>query len=112
MAIAFLPIFADARSNLRYSAGLDEGEYFMIMNRPGESASGSGLLAPFQLDVWILILVSLLAVGPCIYYLIIIRNRLTKDEEQKIYPLPHCIWFVYGEQYITSFQVFLINYFL
>lgn len=96
VAVAFLPILADARQHIRFSTGLDEGEYYMIMTRPTESASGSGLLAPFQLYVWILILISLLAVGPCIYYLIILRNRLTKDEEQKIYPLPHCIWFVYG----------------
>uniref|UniRef100_A0A336K8J6 CSON003923 protein n=1 Tax=Culicoides sonorensis TaxID=179676 RepID=A0A336K8J6_CULSO len=96
IAVAFLPILADARKHIRFSAGIDEGEYYMIMIRPAESASGSGLLAPFQLDVWILILISLLAVGPCIYYLIILRNRMTKDEEQKIYPLPHCIWFVYG----------------
>lgn len=96
VAVAFLPILADARQHIRFSAGLDEAEYYMIMTRPAESASGSGLLAPFQLYVWILILISLLAVGPCIYYLIILRNRMTKDEEQKIYPLPHCIWFVYG----------------
>ncbi|XP_063708736.1 glutamate receptor ionotropic, delta-2 [Culicoides brevitarsis] len=96
VAVAFLPILADAREHIRFSTGLDEGEYYMIMTRPAESASGSGLLAPFQLYVWLLILISLLAVGPCIYYLIILRNRLTKDEKQKIYPLPHCIWFVYG----------------
>lgn len=96
VAVAFLPILADAREHIRFSAGLDEGEYYMIMTRPAESASGSGLLAPFQLYVWLLILISLLAVGPCIYYLIILRNRMTKDAEQKIYPLPHCIWFVYG----------------
>lgn len=96
VAVAFLPILADARQHIRFSTDLDEAEYYMIMTRPTESASGSGLLAPFQLYVWILILISLLAVGPCIYYLIILRNRMTKDEEQKIYPLPHCIWFVYG----------------
>lgn len=96
VAVAFLPILADARQYIRFSTGLDEGEYYMIMTRPADSASGSGLLAPFQLYVWILILISLLAVGPCIYYLIILRNRLTKDAEQRIYPLPHCIWFVYG----------------
>uniref|UniRef100_A0A182QRA1 Ionotropic glutamate receptor L-glutamate and glycine-binding domain-containing protein n=1 Tax=Anopheles farauti TaxID=69004 RepID=A0A182QRA1_9DIPT len=96
MAVAFLPILADARQHIRYSTGLDEGEWIMIMVRPMESASGSGLLAPFNRDVWILILISLLAVGPIIYGLLILRHRLTKDKEQIIYTLPHCVWFVYG----------------
>ncbi|EAA00639.3 AGAP011968-PA [Anopheles gambiae str. PEST] len=96
MAVSFLPILADARQHIRYSTGLDEGEWIMIMVRPMESASGSGLLAPFNRDVWILILVSLLAVGPIIYGLLILRHRLTKDKEQIIYTLPHCVWFVYG----------------
>ncbi|XP_058124885.1 glutamate receptor ionotropic, kainate 2 [Anopheles ziemanni] len=96
MAVAFLPILADARQHIRYSTGLDEGEWIMIMVRPMESASGSGLLAPFNRDVWILILISLLAVGPIIYGLLILRHRLTKDKEQVLYTLPHCVWFVYG----------------
>ncbi|XP_049296784.1 glutamate receptor ionotropic, delta-2 isoform X1 [Anopheles funestus] len=96
MAVAFLPILADARKHIRYSTGLDEGEWIMIMVRPMESASGSGLLAPFNRDVWILILLSLLAVGPIIYGLLILRHRLTRDKEQIIYSLPHCVWFVYG----------------
>uniref|UniRef100_A0A182JGR2 Ionotropic glutamate receptor C-terminal domain-containing protein n=1 Tax=Anopheles atroparvus TaxID=41427 RepID=A0A182JGR2_ANOAO len=96
LAVAFLPILADARQHIRYSTGLDEGEWIMIMVRPMESASGSGLLAPFNRDVWILILISLLAVGPIIYGLLILRHRLTKDKEQVLYTLPHCVWFVYG----------------
>lgn len=97
MAVAFLPIISDARNFMTYSAtSLDEGEWIMIMKRPKESAGGSGLVAPFDRDVWILILVSLLAVGPIIYGLIILRYKLTRDTSQKTYPLPHCVWFVYG----------------
>lgn len=96
MAVAFIPILAEAREHVLYSTSLDEGEWMMIMIRPAESASGSGLLAPFDRDVWILILISLLAVGPIIYLMIIIRHYLTKDREQKTYSLPHCVWFVYG----------------
>ncbi|XP_058463209.1 glutamate receptor ionotropic, kainate 4 [Malaya genurostris] len=96
MAVAFLPILADARQHILYSTGLDEGEWMMIMVRPMESASGAGLLAPFQRDVWILILVSLLAVGPIIYALLVLRYKMTKDKEQALYALPHCVWFVYG----------------
>lgn len=97
IASVFMPILADARNYIEYSTTtLDEGEWIMIMLRPAESATGAGLLAPFDRDVWILILISLLAVGPIIYGLIIIRYKLTKDNIQKIYPMPHCIWFVYG----------------
>lgn len=68
----------------------------MVMLRPAESATGSGLLAPFETAVWILIIVSLFAVGPIIYGLIILRNKLTGDDSQKPYSLSHCAWFVYG----------------
>lgn len=97
MAATFLPILSEVRQFVKYSTTtLDEGEWIMIMTRPGESASGSGLLAPFDGPVWVLIFISLLAVGPIIYLLIIIRFKLTNDDSQKNYPLPHCIWFVYG----------------
>lgn len=97
MAAVFIPVMADARKHIEYSTTtLDEGNWIMLMRRPGESATGSGLLAPFDKNVWLLILLSLLTVGPSIYLLIIIRLKLTKDKSQSIYPLPHCIWFVYG----------------
>lgn len=97
MAVAFLPIISDARSFMNYSTtSLDEGEWIMIMKRPRESAGGSGLVAPFDKGVWYLILVSLLAVGPVIWGIIALRHKITKDTEQEPYPLPHCIWFVYG----------------
>ncbi|XP_017060059.1 glutamate receptor 2 [Drosophila ficusphila] len=97
LAAAFIPSLSDQRTYVYYSTTtLDEGEWIMVMQRPRESASGSGLLAPFEFWVWILILVSLLAVGPIIYVLIILRNRLTGDGQQTPYSLGHCAWFVYG----------------
>lgn len=97
MAVAFIPVLPDARKYIEFStATLDEGEWIMIMLRPAESASGAGLLAPFNRDVWFLILFSMLTVGPIIYGLIILRNKLTKDDSQDIYPMSHCMWFVYG----------------
>lgn len=97
LAAAFIPSLSEQRSFVYYSTTtLDEGEWLMVMRRPRESASGSGLLAPFDFWVWILIFVSLLAVGPIIYVLIIIRNRLTGDSSQQPYSLGHCAWFVYG----------------
>lgn len=97
LAVAFLPILSDTRDFIKYSVTtLDEGEWIMLMRRPVISATGTGLLAPFTLNVWILILVSLLVVGPLIYGIIIIRWKLTGDKDQRLYPLPHCMWFVYG----------------
>lgn len=63
---------------------------------PSVFCTGNGLLAPFNYQVWILILVSLVFVGPIIYLLIVIRNKMTSDREQKMYTMPHCVWFVYG----------------
>lgn len=68
----------------------------MIMNRPFSSASGSGLLAPFDQPVWVLILVSLLLMGPIIYGLLWIRWKWTKDTVQEVYSLPRVVFFVYG----------------
>lgn len=97
MAAAFIPQMTDLRRYIQYSTTtLDEGEWIMVMQRPRESATGSGLMAPFEFWVWILIFVSLLAVGPIIYLLIILRNKLTGDGDQKPYSLGHCAWFVYG----------------
>ncbi|XP_017080167.1 glutamate receptor ionotropic, delta-1 [Drosophila eugracilis] len=97
LAAAFIPSLSEQRTFVFYSSTtLDEGEWIMVMQRPRESASGSGLLAPFEFWVWILILVSLLVVGPIIYVLIILRNRMTGDNQQTPYSLGHCAWFVYG----------------
>nr|QKN21173.1 ionotropic receptor [Zeugodacus cucurbitae] len=97
LAAAFIPTLSEQHSFVFYSTTtLDEGEWIMVMQRPRESATGSGLMAPFDFWVWILIFISLLAVGPIIYILIILRNRLTGDKEQKPYSLGHCAWFVYG----------------
>lgn len=97
LAVGFIPDMFDARTYVDFSTTtLDEGNWIMMMRRPGESATGSGLMAPFDRDVWLLILLSLTTVGPSVYGLVILRMKLTKDKEQGIYKLPHCMWFVYG----------------
>lgn len=67
----------------------------VLLRRPKESATGSGLLAPFTKWVWILIILSLLVVGPIIYFIIYLRYRICKDDA-KLYSLSNCMWFVYG----------------
>jgi glutamate receptor, ionotropic, invertebrate len=76
------------------------------MLRPQESASGAGLLAPFDVVVWYLIFVSLVVTGPIIWCIIWLYCRFAKqDEDQKKYSIAQCIWYVYGELY--SFYVFV-----
>lgn len=92
-----MPVMADARNYITYSTTtLDEGQWLILMPRPEASATGSGLLAPFDRKVWLTLLLSLLTVGPFIYIMLIIRKYLTKDTEQEIYHIPYCLWFVYG----------------
>nr|AVH87308.1 ionotropic receptor 20 [Holotrichia parallela] len=93
---AFLPPFAYFSNYIRFSTNLDKGEWVVLMRRPPVSATGSGLLAPFTFQVWLLILVSLFAVGPIIYFLILLQSRLCREDDNVIYPLPSCVWFVYG----------------
>lgn len=97
LAAAFLPVVREGQQVVQYSRNLDTGEFVVLMRRPSESAQGSGLLAPFTLGVWLLILISLIAVGPIIYLLILLRYWLCPMDEKNItFPLPSCVWFVYG----------------
>lgn len=45
--------------------------------------------------VWLLILMSLIAVGPIIYGIMLLRHKLC-GHESAVYPIPTCVWFVYG----------------
>lgn len=98
MAAAFLPVFHEMDNLVNWSTTLDESNWVVMLKRPSESATGSGLLAPFDSTVWILILVSLIAIGPTIYIIVLIRAMLCKGDEvlTTIVPLDNCVWFVYG----------------
>lgn len=96
MAAAFLPVIPSLWSHIRYSRAIDRGEWVVLMNRPQESATGSGLWAPFTLRVWFLILAALLSTGPVIYGLIRLHCTLCTGDDVHVYPLQACVWFVYG----------------
>ncbi|XP_077291675.1 ionotropic receptor 76b [Arctopsyche grandis] len=96
LAVGFLPKLIDSHKFVKYSQSLDEGEWVIMMKRPRESASGSGLLAPFDQNVWYLILVSVIIFGPFIYIAVWVRYILTKDQNNKPYGMSPCLWFVYG----------------
>nr|WBU77227.1 ionotropic receptor [Odontothrips loti] len=108
MAAALLPVTPTTLKLATPSISLGETEFVILMKRPVASATGSGLLAPFTTTVWILILVSLILIGPIIFVIIKIRNYLVRrkrpllvpsehaDFEPEDYSLPSCVWFVYG----------------
>nr|ARN17856.1 ionotropic receptor 10 [Cephus cinctus] len=95
MAVAFLPVLSEAHNTVKYGTYLDEMEWTILMKRPQESATGSGLLAPFDTTVWILILISVIIVGPTIYILIYIRSKISQEKSEH-YSVATCMWFVYG----------------
>lgn len=96
MAAAFLPVIPAYWSFVDYSVGLDAGEWVVLMKRPKESATGSGLLAPFTFGVWILILASVICMAPVINSLIRTHYKLCKEDQPVIYGMGACSWFVFG----------------
>ncbi|XP_060530538.1 glutamate receptor U1 [Cylas formicarius] len=94
VAATFLPMTYN--ETIRYSRSLDTAEWVVLMLRPKESATGSGLLAPFTASVWTLIIISLLIVGPILYLVVFIRVKMCEDDRDAEFSLPACMWFVYG----------------
>nr|WJJ63350.1 ionotropic receptor 76b [Pachyrhinus yasumatsui] len=94
VAAAFLPLqYTDVVS---YSRSLDTAQWVVLMKRPAESATGSGLLAPFTATVWTLIIISLLVVGPILWLIVLLRAKMCKENYDSVFSLPACMWFVYG----------------
>ncbi|XP_031832932.2 ionotropic receptor 76b isoform X1 [Nomia melanderi] len=96
MAVAFLPVLPEMGRYCEFSAFLDETSITAVMERPQESATGSGLLAPFERTVWLLLLVSLICVGPIIYLFASIRAKLWRDPDSEKFTVLSCFWFTYS----------------
>ncbi|XP_014253533.1 glutamate receptor ionotropic, kainate 2 [Cimex lectularius] len=96
MVAAFLPVLPQSHQYITWGVELYQASYYVLMKRPADSNTGSGLLAPFDSAVWVLILISLLAVGPIMYLVMWLRMKLCRDEYAQVFPLPSCVWFVYG----------------
>ncbi|KAL6257038.1 hypothetical protein P5V15_011973 [Pogonomyrmex californicus] len=96
MAAAFLPIMPELRKFCTFSVALDQSELSVLMKRPPESATGSGLLAPFDRTVWLLVLAAVVSVGPIIYVFATFRAKLWNDPKSENYTLFSCVWFVYS----------------
>ncbi|CAD6208129.1 GSCOCT00010389001.3-RA-CDS, partial [Cotesia congregata] len=96
MAVAFIPIIPEYMNFVEFSPILDSLEVSVLMERPLQSAIGSGLLAPFSKTVWICIFVSLALVGPIIYFVTSFRTWLWDRTNQDMYSFIDCVWFAYG----------------
>ncbi|XP_033336449.2 ionotropic receptor 76b [Megalopta genalis] len=96
MAVAFLPVLPEMERFCEFSTYLDETRLTAVMKRPKESASGSGLLAPFERTVWFLVLASLIFMGPIIYFLASIREKLWHGPDLEGFSVTSCVWFAYS----------------
>ncbi|KAK9300374.1 hypothetical protein QLX08_006915 [Tetragonisca angustula] len=96
VAVAFLPVLPEMGQYCTFSTPLDEMKLTAVMKRPQDSATGSGLLAPFERIVWLLVLASLIFVGPIIYLFANIRAKLWHDSTSENFSLSSCFWFVYS----------------
>ncbi|XP_047517997.1 glutamate receptor ionotropic, delta-2-like [Pieris napi] len=95
LAAAFIPIMKNSDQFVSFSTVIDECKWMMMLKRPKESAVGSGLLAPFNETVWLLILAAVMIYGPCLTLLTKLRSKLMPEEEDYIRLSPS-FWFVYG----------------
>ncbi|XP_029037406.2 glutamate receptor ionotropic, delta-1 isoform X2 [Osmia bicornis bicornis] len=95
VAVAFLPVLPEMRRYCSFGASLDETRLTAVMKRPQVSATGSGLLAPFETTVWLLVLASLISIGPIIYIFAKIR-KLWNDPTSENFTLSSCLWFAYS----------------
>lgn len=96
MAVAFLPILPELRKYCTFSTTLEQSELTVLMKRPQESATGSGLLAPFDTTVWLLVLTAVVIVGPIIYVFATLRAKLWNEPDSENYSFFSCVWFAYG----------------
>lgn len=51
MAAAFIPVLPGLDKFVKWGIELTQFQYVVLMKRPKESATGSGLLAPFETEV-------------------------------------------------------------
>ncbi|XP_037069520.1 glutamate receptor ionotropic, delta-1-like [Pollicipes pollicipes] len=70
----------------------------LLIERPKAETRDDSLLAPFSNKVWIMILISMLVMGPLIWGIIRFRVWLATSDKHlnRIIPLGSCVWFVYG----------------
>ncbi|XP_014213067.1 glutamate receptor 2 [Copidosoma floridanum] len=96
MAVSHIPIIPELAKYVDFSDAIELMDMTFLIPRPGTSATGTGLFAPFSERVWWAILFSIFIIGPAIYIIIILRSRLSKCEGSEKFTFFMCLWWAYG----------------
>nr|XP_045595314.1 glutamate receptor ionotropic, kainate 2-like [Procambarus clarkii] len=83
---------------LDFSLLLGTTTFGFLVKRPYDTPKTDALLKPFTYQVWWMILVATVAMGPLMYSLIIMRKKVCEKDTvlNRVFPLDECMWFVYG----------------
>ncbi|KAA0198341.1 Ionotropic receptor 76b, partial [Hyalella azteca] len=83
---------------LEFTAPLGTSSYGALVRRPGFSPKPDALLQPFDLKVWLVIVATLVMMGPLMYAVILTGVRLGRRDASSThaFTLTQCVWFVYG----------------
>ncbi|CAB3368170.1 Hypothetical predicted protein [Cloeon dipterum] len=97
LVAAFLPVPRHP-DGLIYSTPVTADKWVFLMQRPRKSLIGTSLLEPFTLEVWMLTLFALVLMGPLIFAIIKLRQKLVhaSGPKSRVYRLNECVWFTYG----------------
>ncbi|KAF4523637.1 hypothetical protein B566_EDAN010147 [Ephemera danica] len=99
MVAALIPVRQQLQpEGIVYSTPVAVDEWIILMRRPEELASGTGLFAPFDTHVWLATLGALVAIGPVMYALLLLRRYLSRPSrsDPAEFPLSACVWFAYS----------------
>ncbi|XP_064100098.1 glutamate receptor ionotropic, delta-2-like isoform X1 [Macrobrachium nipponense] len=88
----------ERQKHFEFSMLLGTTSFGILVKRPEYTPKPDALLSPFKKDVWFWIIGSTAAMGPLIYFIIVIRVRLCRGDPTltRIFPFDQCVWFVYG----------------
>lgn len=92
--VAFLPIINGFREDITYSTSIDRADWMVIMKRPEGYVSINILITPFEILVWILILISIPLMAFCLYFIEITESRVFVSKNKVT--LSTCFWFTLG----------------
>ncbi|XP_043190105.1 glutamate receptor ionotropic, delta-2-like isoform X2 [Amphibalanus amphitrite] len=98
MTASFLAATSGRIDAVAFGQTVGHSQIGLLIQRPTAQTRDDSLLAPFTSQVWIVILLSMLLMGPLIWLIIRFRVWLAPGDVHlnRIIPLTSCIWFVYG----------------
>ncbi|XP_023225694.1 glutamate receptor ionotropic, delta-2-like [Centruroides sculpturatus] len=95
-----LTVIQERKEVAVFSTTLFKDSINILMKQPSASGNAGALLSPFNLYVWIILIVFSILMGPLVYLLQHIHYKLIIVEEEpdkrNDYKLIECFWFVYS----------------